>query len=81
MGGAKPDGELLAPALDGTGHAWHHPPEDLLSVILNGSLRPRTRMVGWRERLSESEARSILTYLFLLWPESTQRRYVLLNLR
>ena len=56
-------------------------PEDLLSVILKGSPRPRTRMVGWRERLSESEARSILTYLFLLWPESTQRRYVLLNLR
>src|SRR3989304_9715273 len=24
MGGVKDDGSFLAPALDGTGHAWHH---------------------------------------------------------
>jgi mono/diheme cytochrome c family protein len=76
MGGMKPNGEILAPALNGFGHAWHHQPPELASVIKRGSPRPGTRMVGWEGRLSDSDVRSLIAYLYSLWPRAIQQRYL-----
>jgi len=35
--------------------------QDLLKIIANG--RPRTAMVGWKDRLSEDEQRAVLAYI------------------
>ena len=38
LGGMKDQGGYLAPALNGTGHAWHHPDEILFRIIQEGSI-------------------------------------------
>ena len=35
--------------------------QDLLKIIANG--RPRTAMVGWKDRLSDEEQRAVLAYI------------------
>ena len=59
-------GQILAPALDDSMHAWHHSDEDLVRFILQGS--PRTkRMAGFRGILSEKQARDVVAYIKSLW--------------
>ena len=76
MGGRKPNGEILAPSLDGFGHAWHHPPEELSTVIRRGSSQPGSRMLGFEERLSEEDVRSVIAYMHSIWPKAIQQRYL-----
>lgn len=57
---------LMAPALDDSMHAWHHTDDDLVKTILNGSSR-KSRMVGFKNVLSEADARDIVQYLKSLW--------------
>lgn len=57
---------FIAPALDGSQHAWHHTDEDLIKNILEGS--PRTkRMAPWNKVLSENDARDLVDYMKSLW--------------
>lgn len=74
-GGRNAAGAYIAPALNGTGHAWHHPPDALFQTIRNGSLASDSPMRGFRDRLADEEIRAILGYLFSLWPPSIQDRY------
>ncbi len=37
-GGQKPGGGYWAPALNGTAHAWHHPPDALFQTVKEGSI-------------------------------------------
>ena len=76
MGGTKANGDVLAPALDAFGHAWHHRPEELADMIKRGSPRPGTRMAGWQGRLSDAEIRYLISYMYSLWPSSIQERYL-----
>lgn len=57
---------IMAPALDDSLHAWHHTDDALVETILNGSPR-KSRMVGWKNVLSEADARDIVSYLKSLW--------------
>ena len=73
--GTKPGGGYLAPALNGSGHAWHHPPEMLFKIIRDGSPAEESAMLGWRDRMNDSEIREVLAYLFSLWPQEISAPY------
>ncbi len=61
------DGLFLAPALNDDAHGWHHPDDQLVQTILNGSPRNK-RMLPWKDNgLSEGDARDVVTYIKSLW--------------
>lgn len=74
-----PDGKLPAPPLDGTGHTWHHPDEELIAIITHG-IAPfapegyKTDMEGFGDELSDAEIRDILAYIKAQWPEEIRER-------
>jgi len=60
-----------APPLNGTGHAYKHPLDDLLATISKGS--PSSSVVGmpgFGELLSSKEQRTLVAYFQSLWPAS-----------
>lgn len=75
MGGVSDNGTYIAPALNGRGHAWHHPPEMLFDVIRNGSPAADSPMKGFQGRLHDRDIQAVLGYVFSLWPESLRLRY------
>jgi len=79
MGGTRTDGTFIAPALNGTAHAWHHPPRQLLNLVRNGSPAPQSPMKGWGDRLSEREIEAVLAYVQSLWPPALLARYRRMN--
>lgn len=60
-----PDGKMPPPPLNGTGHAWHHPMRDLVSVIQNGT---PGNMPAWRDKLSGDDTRAVIAWFQSLWP-------------
>lgn len=58
--------ERSAPALDSSGHAWHHEDAQLMSMILDKPL-PDSRMPPWRNVLSRSDAADLIAYMKTLW--------------
>lgn len=74
-GGFDEAGNRLAPALNGTGHAWHHPPELLFRYIEQGSVDASSPMPAFGDRLDETEIESIVAYIRSLWPERILLKY------
>lgn len=68
-GGAKPGGGFFAPALDGSAHSWHHPPEYLFNTIRGGSQVKGSRMAGWAGRMGDYEILAVIAFFQSLWPE------------
>lgn len=68
------DGRYLAPPLNGTGHAWHHPLAVLRHVIRTGSPRdgngqPTGNMPAWKEKLSVQEIEAVIAWFQNQWPD------------
>lgn len=57
---------FVAPPLDDTGHAWHHPDADLKRMIMEGSPR-NPRMAAFKHVLSENDAQDVIEYIKSLW--------------
>jgi len=55
-----------APALDSSGHAWHHEDEQLVGMILDKPV-PDSRMPAWRGVLSRDDAIDLVAYIKTLW--------------
>ena len=68
-GGMTASGVSIAPALNGTGHTWHHSDQMLFQTIKHGSMAQNSRMVGFKNQLSDDQIRSVLKYIKSLWPE------------
>ena len=72
------DGQRLPPPLDGTGHTWHHSPDQLFQVIRYGYKKfdpnYKGKMLG-NEDLSEDDVWSILEYIKSVWPEEIRTKY------
>jgi mono/diheme cytochrome c family protein len=68
-GGYDDQGRYIAPALDATAHAWHHPDEVLFSWIRNGSEAKDSPMRGWEGRMTDDEIWSVIAYFKSLWAE------------
>ncbi len=75
--GINAEGRDLAPPLDRTGHADHHPDWELYMFIAEGKIG-FTQMPAWKERLSDGEIRSVIAYIKTLWTEDQRKsqRYV-----
>ena len=67
----KPDknGKNPAPPLNGTGHTWHHSSKSLTNTIKNGTAKIGGNMPAWKDKLSESEIKLILTWIKAQWPD------------
>jgi mono/diheme cytochrome c family protein len=65
----------IAPALNGSGHAWHHPPRYFFQTIRNGSTMQGTRMIGWAGRMSDAEIVAVIAYFQSLWPPHIKDAY------
>lgn len=59
-------GFIVAPALNGSAHAWHHTDKDLLKVIMEGSKRANT-MPAWKGVLTNKQAKDVIAYFKNLW--------------
>ena len=75
MGGEKIGGGYLAPALDGSGHAWHHTTETLFRVIKEGSPAADSPMRSFQDRLNDGQILRVIAYFRSLWPQPIQERY------
>jgi mono/diheme cytochrome c family protein len=75
MGGWHPQVGPVAPALNGTGHAWHHPPRYLFDTVRNGSTVKGSRMVGWAGAMSDYDILAVIAYFQSLWPANIQKAY------
>lgn len=58
--------ERGAPALDSSGHAWHHEDAQLISMILDKPV-PDSKMPAWRNVLSQEDTLDVLAYIKTLW--------------
>lgn len=75
MGGWNPQVGPVAPALNGTGHAWHHEPEYLFQTVRNGSTVQGSRMRGWKGAMSDYDMVAVIAYVQSLWPPRLQEAY------
>ncbi|MDH5752942.1 MAG: cytochrome c [Deltaproteobacteria bacterium] len=75
-GGMNNDGTYIAPALNGTAHSWHHPPQMLFNIIKNGSPAKDSTMKGWAGKMSDQEINAVIAYFQSLWPEQIKLRYL-----
>ena len=76
--GLDDDGQRLPPPLNGTGHTWHHSPEQLFQVIRYGYKKfdpnYKGKMQG-NDDLSEDDVWSILEYIKSVWPKEIRDKY------
>jgi len=72
------DGDNLPPPLNGTGHTWHHSPEQLFNIIKYGLKIYNEGYKGKMQSnpdLSDEDVWSILAYIKYVWPESIRQKY------
>ena len=74
-GGWDENSNRLAPALNGTGHAWHHPPSLLFQYIKKGSIDENSPMPAFGDQLNDDEIQSIISYIQSLWPDEIMKKY------
>lgn len=67
----RPDasGKYPPPPLNGTGHAWHHPMEDLKMTVRQGTLSRGGNMPAWGDKLSDKDIEAIIAWLQSKWPD------------
>lgn len=59
-----------APPLDDSGHAWHHPDQQIYGWIVDGKLGVAGGgMPALGDRLSDEEVEAVIAYLHTLWTE------------
>lgn len=68
---SQPDanGKYPAPPLNGTGHAWHHPKQALISTIKYGTARMGGSMPAWKDKLSDQDINDIIAWFQSQWPD------------
>ena len=74
-GGWREDGSRIAPALDGSAHAWHHEPELLYQYVQSGSVDPESPMPSFGGVLDDAQIRAVIRYFQSLWPERIRESY------
>jgi len=60
-----------APPLNGSGHSWHHPLEDLTNTVLEG----RAAMPAWKDTLTEQQIIATLAWTQSLWPAAIYKAW------
>ena len=80
------NGLLRAPPHDETGHTWHHPDMQLFAIVALGSEAVvgngyKSRMMGFRDILTEQEVLDVMAYIKSTWPEEIQAQHNMINAR
>ena len=75
-GGWREDGSRIAPALNGTAHAWHHEPELLYDYVKTGSVDPESPMPAFGDELDDAQVWAIIGYFQSFWPDKVRKIYV-----
>jgi mono/diheme cytochrome c family protein len=75
LGGWKVGVGQVAPALNGTGHTWHHPPSYHVRIIRDGSTLEGSRMIGWDKRMTDFDIFAVIAYFESLWPPHLKAAY------
>ncbi|HEX7926104.1 MAG TPA: cytochrome c [bacterium] len=65
----------IAPALDGRGHCYQHSRQQIFEIIRDGSPFLGTPMVGFKDKLSDSDVNALVAYIISLWDENMRREY------
>ena len=69
----QPDGKLLPPPHDSSGHTWHHPDDLLLSIIAEGGEPSNSNMPAYGGILTDEETTAIVTFIKNSWvPEELE---------
>ncbi len=63
------DGKFPPPPLNGAGHGWHHPTNNLKGIISKGTIQIGGSMPGWGANLSNDDIESIIAWLQSRWPD------------
>ena len=78
-GGFDANMQRIAPALNGTGHSWHHPPALIYEYIEKGSIDKTSPMPSFGSVLKGHDIKAIVVYMNSLWPieilESYRKRF------
>ena len=74
-GGYDADMNRIAPALNGTGHSWHHPPELMYEYIEKGSIDESSPMPSFGSILKDDDIKGIITHINSLWPDEIIEQY------
>ena len=74
-GGRDSNRVLIAPALNGTAHTWHHSPSYLFKYIKKGSVADDSPMPSFGKELNKHEILSIVAYFQSLWPSTIRKIY------
>ena len=56
-------GDLPAPPLNGTAHAWHHPLDELRAIVRHG----QNRMPAFRDTLTDEEVDAVIAWFQSHW--------------
>ena len=72
------NGTYIAPALNGTGHAWHHSNEVLFKTVQEGSIDSDSPMRGFGDSLSDEKIVTVIQYFKSLWPEKIRTHHAML---
>ena len=72
----KPDGKLLPPPLNGSGHTWHHSKALLVSIISNGTVIQGGEMPAWGDKLSAQEIDAVILWAQSKWPEEIYKSWL-----
>ena len=74
-GGFNSEDQFVAPALNGTGHTWHHHPVFLFEQIKNRKVNKSSPMPPFSDILSDDQINAVIAYIKSLWPENIRKRY------
>ncbi len=70
----NPDGTLLPPPHDSSGHTWHHPDALLIQITADGGLPENGNMPAFKDILTEEEIGFVLSYIKSSWRQE-ERSY------
>jgi mono/diheme cytochrome c family protein len=69
------------PALDDSGHAWHHPDVQMREWIKQGKLGLVTEMPAYGDQLTDAEVNAVIAYIKTLWSEEQRETQKSINQR
>ena len=70
---SQPDGTLLSPPHDSSGHTWHHPDTLLIQIISEGGLPENGNMPAFGETMSEDEMYLVLAFIKSSWGQEERK--------
>jgi mono/diheme cytochrome c family protein len=81
---ADASGQIPAPPLDGTGHAWQHSDAQLIEFIANSMASVagpdyRSGMPAFAGRLGDAEMLAVVAFIKSRWPDGTRAAQTVLN--